>query len=52
MLSLFHNSFVFCVHLAKYDFSVATECCLISQKSFNGENNVSEKYIFMKYVCM
>ena len=31
----FKNSFAFCIHLGKYDFSYAIEYCLISHKSLD-----------------
>ena len=38
VLSLFPNSFAFCVHLGNYDSSFAIENCLISHKILDGEN--------------
>ena len=38
VLSLFQKSFASCFHLGKYDFSFATQYCLISHKSLDREN--------------
>ena len=38
ILSLFQNSFAFCFHLGKCDFSFAIEYTLISHKSSGREN--------------
>ena len=53
----FQNSFAFCFHIGKYDFSFATEYCLVSHNSLDrgktSPKNISEFFIcFIKYVYM
>ena len=55
-LSLFENSFAFCVHLGKYGFSFAIEYCLISHKKLDTEKtspkNISEILIYFHEICL
>ena len=52
----FLNSFVFCVHLRKYDFSFAIEYCSFSHKAQIDKKTstkyVSEVLIYFHEICL